>query len=156
MGILVELCRLDGGIDNVLESEVSIFGQDVVKTPQNEAFCKSGNRCLQRRSAASPTYLISIINAMLLIRIDLFLKIRQIVLIRWRKKGRFPPRSPRFFVDGRISNPDCSETGEGPSLHALAQTATHAMPMPCAPSSSAVPSATEFESRHKIHTPTRS
>ncbi len=53
-----------------------IFGQHVVKTPQNEALSRSGNKCLLRRFEACPTYLILIINAMLLISIDLFLKIR--------------------------------------------------------------------------------
>jgi hypothetical protein len=53
-----------------------IFGQHVVKNPQNEALGKSGNKCLLRWFEASPTFLISIINAILLIGIDLFLEIR--------------------------------------------------------------------------------
>jgi len=55
-----------------------IFGQQHTwsKPLQNEALCKSGNECLLRQFDASPTYLMSIVNAMLLIGIDLFQKIR--------------------------------------------------------------------------------
>jgi len=77
MGILVELC----GVWMVVliacwSQKHRIFGQNMVKSLQNEALGESGNKCLLRRFEASPTHYNIDYKRHIIICIDLCLQIR--------------------------------------------------------------------------------
>ena len=99
MGILVERCGVWVVVLMACWSQkYQSLGKTWSKLLQMTSIGQIGHKCSLRRFEASPRLLIPTISITLLICIDLSLRIRYILLVRWRKLGWFPPRLPRFFV----------------------------------------------------------